>query len=138
MLVLIYIILSLLFFLFAGILVHQRMFYLNKYPENYDSSYDGHDKFVDFSFKLIRFSIKKFYSFLKVLYQNFLHAWVRFVSKINSLSEKIYTESRNKFVDEVVKDKKSVPHFWNHLKKYKREIDEEKKEEELMEDLAEK
>lgn len=34
-------------------------------------------------------------------------------------------------MEEVVKDKKAVPHFWNHLKKYKKEIEEEKEEEEL-------
>lgn len=129
MLFIIYISLAILFFLTALVLVHARMLYLNNHPEVYNSSYNGHERFLELFRRVVRFYLKKLFGFLKIFYQNILHIWVRIIAKMNSLSEKIYMKSRNKFVDEVVKDKKSVPHFWSHLKKYKREIDEEKEEE---------
>lgn len=126
MLSIIYISLTIVFFLTAIILVKSRMLYLNNHPESYNSSYDGHERFLELFRKLVRFYLKKFFIFIKIFYQNILHIWVRLVSKINSLSERVYMKSRDKFVDEIVKDKKSVPQFWSHLKRYKREIDEEK------------
>ncbi|MEA4910496.1 hypothetical protein SDC9_33248 [bioreactor metagenome] len=137
MLFIIYISLAIIFFLVALVLVYSRMIYLNTHPESYNSSYNGHERFLEIFRRVVRFYLKKLFSFLKVFYQNILHVWVQFIAKMNSLSEKIYMKSRNKFVDEVVKDKKSVPHFWSHLKKYKREIDEEKEEQELAEDSTE-
>lgn len=128
MLGIIYTTLSLALFLVAGVLIYSRVLYLNKHPDHYNSSYNGHEKFLDFIINIIKFALKKIYSLIKIAYQNILHFWVRLISKISTFSEKLYTESRNKFVTEVVRDKKSVPHFWSHLKKYKREIDEEREE----------
>lgn len=134
MLFFIYISLAIIFFFVALVLVHGRMLYLNTHPEKYDSAYNGHERFLEFFRRFIRFYIRKLFNLLKIFYQNVLHIWVKFVAKINAFSEKMYMKSRNKFVDEIVKDKKSVPHFWAHLKKYKREIDEE---EELQESTIE-
>ena len=135
---LIYISLAIIFFLAAMVIVHSRMLYLNAHPEIYNSAYNGHESFLDLFRRFVRFFLKKFFGILKVFYQNVLHVWVRLVAKMNDFSEKMYMKSRNKFVDEIVKDKKSVPHFWSHLKKYKREIDEEKEEEGELENLGEK
>lgn len=119
----IYLILTIVFFATAFIIVQTRLVYLNKYPEAYNQSYNGHAVFLDRFFAVVRVLIKKISSSLKLFYQKLLHEWVRLVAFLNNLSEKAYMKSRNKFMEEVVKDKKAVPHFWDHLKKYKREID---------------
>ncbi len=129
----IYITISILFFIISFLIVRVRMSYLNTYPEKYNPSYDGHEVFLNKFFAIIRIFIRRFYAGLKIVYRNILHWWVMLVAKVSTYSDKIYAKSRNKFMEEVVKDKRAVPHFWNHLKKYKREIDEEneiKKEEE--------
>lgn len=101
------------------------MSYLNTHPEKYNPSYDGHELFLNRFFAIVRILMKKIFSSVKMIYRNILHWWVQLVAKISSYSDKIYMKSRNKFMEEVVKDKRAVPHFWDHLKKYKREIDEE-------------
>lgn len=125
--VFIHITISIVFFITAFLIIRIRMSYLNTYPEKYNPSYDGHEVFLNKFFAIIRIFIRRFYSNLKKIYRNILHLWVLFTSKISTYSDKIYAKSRNKFMEEVVKDKKAVPHFWNHLKKYKKEIEEEKK-----------
>lgn len=127
---LIYPTLAILCFLLAFSLLQSRLRYLNRYPENYDKSYDGHEVFLIHLFGIIRFYTKKVKNVLKVMYQNLLHAWVQIIEKISSASDRVYAKSRDKFVEEIVKDKKSIPHFWNHLKRYKKEKDEEKENEE--------
>jgi hypothetical protein len=112
------------------------MSYLNTHPEVYNPSYDGHELFLNRFFAIVRIFMKKIFSFVKMIYRNILHWWVQLVSKISSYSDKVYMKSRDKFMEEVVKDKRAVPHFWDHLKKYKREIDEEEAEKE--EEEAEK
>lgn len=124
----IYLSLSLLFFITAFLIVKIRMIYLNNNSEKYDSYYDGHSLFLDSFFKVINFFVKKIYFFIKIIYQNILHFWVILIEKIKFFLEKTYTKSRNKFMKEIVKDKKAVPQFWQHLKRYKKEIDEEKEE----------
>lgn len=121
----IFFILALIFFLFAFFIVEFRMRYLIKYPKYYSSDYNGHALFVDIFFATIRYFIRRMSVYLKLSYQNILHIWVRFVAFINSLLEKVYQRSRDQFMKEVVKDKKAVPYFWKHLKKYKKEKDEE-------------
>lgn len=125
---LIYFILAIFCLLTAFLIVRFRIYYLNTHTEIYNASYDGHNLFLDKLFIFIRFIVKKIQDSSKHFYQDILHTWVKIVSKLNSLSEKAYTKSRDKFVNEVIKDKKSVPHFWDHLKKYKKEIDQESKE----------
>ena len=121
----IYLAISILFFITAFLIVRVRMSYLNTYPEKYNPSYDGHTLFLDRFFALVRIIIRRLTASIKLVYRNILHWWVQLVAKISSYSDKMYAKSRNKFMEEVVKDKRAVPHFWDHLKKYKREIDEE-------------
>lgn len=120
-----YLIISIIFFIIAFLIVRIRMSYLNTHPEKYNPSYDGHELFLNRFFAIVRILMKKIFSSVKMIYRNILHWWVQLVAKISSYSDKIYMKSRNKFMEEVVKDKRAVPHFWDHLKKYKREIDEE-------------
>ena len=43
---------------------------------------------------------------------------------------KLYATSRNMFVKNAVRNRGTVPHFWNHLKVYKQEMDKEKEDKE--------
>ena len=43
----------------------------------------------------------------------------------------MYAKSRNWFVKNAVKNKGTVPHFWEHLKVYKQEMDQEKESEDI-------
>ncbi len=130
-----YLIISSVLFLTAFLIVRIRMSFLNTYPEKYNPSYDGHEVFLNKFFAILRIFIKKIFYSVKIIYRNILHWWVMLVAKISSYSDKIYAKSRNKFMEEVVKDKKAVPHFWDHLKKYKREIEKEKKIEETEKNI---
>ena len=121
----IYLSLAVIFFIAAFLIVFTRMAYLTSHPEKYDASYDGHNLFLDRFFAVVRYYVRRVYVYVKLFYRYLLHIWVKIVAKLNDSSEKLYMKSRDKFVKEVVKDKKAVPQFWNHLKKYKREKDEE-------------
>lgn len=122
----IYFSLAILFFLIPIILVKARMVYLNAHPEKYISSYDGHEIFLDMLLLNLRKLSLKVVRLTKNLRRLWLHLWVRLTAKFKTYTEKVYMRNRNKFMEEVVKDKKAVPYFWDHLKKYKKEIDEEK------------
>ncbi len=128
MLVYFYFFLFIIFLSIPASIIFTRLRYLNKYPDKYIVYYNGHEEFINVFSKIIRFYISKFYNFLKIIYQYILHIWVQIIARVNSLSEKAYTVSRDKFMDEIVKDKKAVPHFWGYLKKYKKEIDKEKED----------
>ncbi|MEN9338450.1 MAG: hypothetical protein RI945_175, partial [Candidatus Parcubacteria bacterium] len=117
--------LAVVFFVTAFLIVEFRMRYLIRYPKYYDKDYDGHTLFLDVFFATIRYFLRRVNVYLKLVYQSLLHFWVLFISFINSILEKLYQRSRDQFMKEVVKDKKAVPYFWNHLKKYKKEKDEE-------------
>lgn len=123
--VFIYLTISIIFFLAAFLIVYFRLRYLYKNPENYNEDHDGHEEFLDFFFSHLHTYFKNVYEFLKLFYTNLFHKWVILVEKIKYLFEKIYTNSRDRFVKEVIKDKNTVPQFWDHLKKYKREKDSE-------------
>lgn len=113
------------FFIFAFFIVKARMMFLIRHPSQYDDSYDGHELFLNIFFKKIKDLFRFLFLYIKFAYQKILHFRVQILAKLTSFSERIYMKSRNDFVKEVVKDKKGVPHFWSHLKKYKKEIDEE-------------
>ena len=125
MLVNIYFGLALLSFLFAFLIVKARMNFLVRHPSQYDDSYDGHEIFLDMFFRKIKYISRIFFIYVKLFYQKILHFRVQIWAWLTSSSERVYMNSRNKFVKEVVKDKKGIPHFWSHLKKYKKEMDEE-------------
>jgi hypothetical protein len=116
---------ALISFIFAFFILKARMNFLVRHPGQYNHSYDGHGIFLDILFRKIRYISRVVFIYIKLFYQKILHLRVQILAWLASLSEKFYEKSRNKFVKEVVKDKKGVPHFWSHLKKYKKEMDEE-------------
>ena len=77
---------------------------------------------------LMRIFLKRTVVWRKLLFQYVLHLWVRILFYVDKIFGALYARSRNFFVKNAVKNKSSVPHFWEHLKVYKQEIDKEKEE----------
>jgi hypothetical protein len=58
------------------------------------------------------------------------HLAVRLMFYVDKFSTFMYAKSRNWFVQNAVRNRGTVPHFWNHLKVYKQEMDREKEDSE--------
>ena len=63
--------------------------------------------------------------------QYVLHIMLRLMRFVDVTTSLLYAKSRNWFVKNAVRNRGTVPHFWEHLKVYKQEMDQEKKEEDL-------
>jgi len=124
--VIIYLSLAILFLIFIFLIIHSQAKYLILHPNKYDKTWNGHEIFSVMVFATIRYFLRRGNVYLKFSLQYLLHFWVKFLSFTSDLFDKVYTISRNKFVYTAVLNKSTVPHFWNTLKKYKKEIDEEK------------
>ena len=122
---LIYIFLILICFVGAFLILKFRMAFLSNHTDKYDSEYDGHAIFLDLLFKSIRYYSRRASSYFKFIKNYVLHIFVLITLKFKNTSDKLYAKSRDEFMKEVIKNKKTVPHFWSHLKKYKKEKDEE-------------
>ena len=81
---------------------------------------------------IIRFFLKQSVHLRKFFMQYIFHIMVRFMYHFDILTTKMYSKSRNWFVQNAVKNKGTVPHFWDHLKVYKQEMDQEKEDEEVV------
>jgi hypothetical protein len=81
---------------------------------------------------IIRFILKKSVHMRKFFMQYVFHILVRFMYHFDIFTTKMYAKSRNWFVKNAVKNKGTVPHFWDHLKVYKQEMDQEKESEESI------
>lgn len=79
---------------------------------------------------VIRYALKRSVYFRKFFMQYMFHIMVRLMHYVDKFSSMMYAKSRNWFVENAVHNRGTVPHFWNHLKMYKKEMDQEKKEEE--------
>jgi hypothetical protein len=79
---------------------------------------------------LLRIFLRRTVIWRKLLYQYLLHIGVRALFYLDKITTDLYARSRNMFVKSAVKNKGTVPHFWEHLKVYKQEIDREKEENE--------
>lgn len=78
---------------------------------------------------IIRYLLKRSVHVRKFCTQYVLHMVVRFMYYFDIWTRKLYEVSRNWFVKNAVKNKGTVPHFWEHLKTYKQEMDKEKEQE---------
>ncbi len=79
---------------------------------------------------IIRFLLKQSVHLRKFFMQYVFHIVVRFMYHFDIFTTKLYAKSRNWFVKNAVQNKGTVPHFWEHLKVYKQEMDQEKNGEE--------
>ena len=80
---------------------------------------------------IIRYLLKRSVHVRKFCMQYVLHLMVRGMYHFDILTTKMYATSRNWFVKNAVKNKGTVPHFWEHLKVYKQEMDQEKESEDI-------
>lgn len=106
--------------------VHYKAYFAGKVIV--EENYNGPAQVKTASIIIIRFLVRKLNYYRKFLLQYALHIWVRFLFYVDKGFSCLYAHSRNVFVDTAVKNKQTVPHFWEHLKVYKKEIDKEEKE----------
>lgn len=92
----------------------------------FDEHYNGPEIMRKALLTLMRIFFKRTIVWRKLFFQYMLHVWVRFLYYVDRITTSLYARSRNFFVKNAVKNKSSVPHFWEHLKVYKQEIDKEK------------
>lgn len=78
---------------------------------------------------VIRYLLKRSIYFRKFFMQYMFHILVRMMSYIDTATSFLYAKSRNWFVENAVRNRGTVPHFWHHLKVYKKEMDQEKENE---------
>ena len=95
-----------------------------------DEGYNGPEQVSVTVHTIIRFMMKRSVYVRKFCTQYFFHLMVRFMYYFDILTTKMYSKSRNWFVKNAVRNKGTVPHFWEHLKVYKQEMDQEREEEE--------
>lgn len=113
----------------VSILVLQS-YRINKGIVAVEEAYDGPKQVSVIVHTIIRYTLKQSVYMRKFITQYVLHVMVRFMYHFDIFTTKMYTKSRNWFVKNAVKNKGTVPHFWEHLKVYKQEIDKEKEEKE--------
>ena len=97
-----------------------------------DPLYDGPKQVSVTVHTIIRFLLKQSVHMRKFFMQYVFHIMVRFMYHFDIFTTKMYAKSRNWFVKNAVKNKGTVPHFWDHLKVYKQEMDQEKESEESI------
>lgn len=95
-----------------------------------DKNYNGPAEVSTTLLIIIRFTLKRSVYFRKFFMQYMFHIMVRVTYYIDMWTSMLYAKSRNWFVENAVRNRGTVPHFWNHLKVYKKEIDQEREEEE--------
>jgi hypothetical protein len=95
-----------------------------------DEEYNGPSQVSATLRVIIRYALRRSVYFRKFFMQYLFHIMVRVMHYIDAGSSLLYAKSRNWFVENAVRNRGTVPHFWNHLKVYKKEMDQEKKEEE--------
>jgi hypothetical protein len=81
---------------------------------------------------IIRFILKRSVYLRKFFMQYVFHIMVRFMYYFDIWTTKMYSKSRNWFVKNAVRNKGTVPHFWEHLKVYKQEMDQEREQEDSI------
>ncbi|HCC06085.1 TPA: hypothetical protein DEP94_01850 [Candidatus Nomurabacteria bacterium] len=93
-----------------------------------DENFDG-PKQVSLTLRIIlRYFLRRSVHFRKFIMQYALHMIVRVMFYLDKGFSKLYAFSRNMFVKNAVRNRGTVPHFWNHLKVYKQEMDKERAE----------
>lgn len=79
---------------------------------------------------IIRYGLKRSVNARKFFVQYIAHLAVRVMFYVDKLTTFLYAKSRNWFVRNAVRNRGTVPHFWEHLKVYKQEMDKDKEKDE--------
>ena len=93
-----------------------------------DSEFNGPKQVSIVLHVILRYLIRRSIHFRKFATQYALHLFVRVLYYLDKFSTYLYAKSRDAFVSTAVKNRGTVPHFWNHLKVYKQEMDKEKED----------
>lgn len=112
----------------ASILVLQN-YRISKGLIKVDNEYNGPAQVSSVLLVVIRYTLKRSVYFRKFFMQYMFHIMVRVMSYIDTWTSILYAKSRNWFVENAVRNRGTVPHFWHHLKVYKKEMDQEKENE---------
>ena len=94
--------------------------------ENKEATVSGHDALIIATFALLRIGKRKFLHIKRLLFAYVLHVFVRLLRFFDKVSFALYVKSRNLFIKNAVKNKGTVPFFWEYLKTYKQEVDRER------------
>lgn len=112
----------------AAILLIQHI-RVKKGRVNLEEDYNGPLEVSSTLRTVFRYSLKRSIHFRKFMMQYFFHTLVRIMHYVDIFTTYLYAKSRNWFVKNAVRNRGTVPHFWEHLKVYKQEMDKEKEEE---------
>ncbi|MFA5132391.1 MAG: hypothetical protein WC444_03650 [Candidatus Paceibacterota bacterium] len=94
-----------------------------------DPEYNGPAQVSTTLRTILRLLLKRSVYIRKFIFQYLAHLAVRVMFYVDKFSTFLYAKSRNWFVQNAVRNRGTVPHFWEHLKVYKQEMDREKEEE---------
>ncbi len=130
MLILFFVMSGIMFALVAAAIFLLQYYRIQKGRVVVDETYNGPEHVSVTVHTIIRFLLKKSVLMRKFVMQYIFHIMVRLMYHFDILTTKMYAKSRNWFVRNAVQNKGTVPHFWEHLKVYKQEMDQEKEEEE--------
>lgn len=130
MLVLLLVISGMLAAIAAGSILVTQQYRIIRGSVILDESFNGPAQVSVTLHAIIRFLLKRSVYFRKFMMQYVAHLAVRLMYYVDILSSKLYAKSRNWFVQNAVRNRGTVPHFWEHLKVYKQEMDKERESEE--------
>ena len=131
MLVLLLVISGLLAALGAGSIFLYQNYRLKHGLIEYDPHYNGPGDVSLTLLAIIRYGLKRSVQVRRFFFQYLAHIAVRVMYYIDKITAHLYSRSRNWFVKNAVRNRGTVPHFWEHLKVYKQEMDKERAEEEM-------
>ena len=109
----------------VGVLLLQK-YQLDRGIIHVEDGYTGPPQVYTALLIVIRYILKRSVYFRKFFMQYMFHFMVRVMYYIDTWTTLLYAKSRNWFVENAVRNRGTVPHFWNHLKAYKKEMDEER------------
>jgi hypothetical protein len=129
MLVLLLVISGLLAALSAGFILILQNSRISRGKIHVDPTYNGPGEVSFMLLAIIRYALKRSVVGRKFLLQYVAHLAVRVMYYTDKFTAHLYSKSRNWFVRNAVRNRGTVPHFWEHLKVYKQEMDKEREEE---------
>jgi hypothetical protein len=91
-----------------------------------DPTFNGPERVSVTVHIVLRYLLRRSVHARKFVVQYIAHLAVRVMYYVDKFSSYLYAKSRNWFVKNAVRNRGTVPHFWNHLKVYKQEMDKEK------------
>lgn len=130
MLVLLLVISGLLAALAAVFILVYQSFQLSSGKVQVTPGYNGPSQVSTMLLVIIRYALRRSVHFRRFLLQYIAHLAVRVMYYIDKFTAILYSRSRNWFVRNAVRNRGTVPHFWEHLKVYKQEMDKEREAEE--------